>query len=53
MGDGVIGWTAMAGLLVRSGRFRVSELDRDVELERILSDGSEGLWRMFPVLPKK
>ena len=40
-----------AGLgVVRSGRFRVSELDRDVDNDLWCRAGSDGLWRMLPNL---
>jgi len=36
--------------LVKSGRLRVKELDREEEMDRMFSAGSEGLCLMFPTL---
>ena len=33
--------------LVKSGLLRVNELERDVEMDRMLSDGSDGLCLML------
>lgn len=38
---------------VKSGRLRVRELERDVECDRMLKDGSDGLWRMLFNLVEK
>ena len=40
----------MLGNAVKSGRLRVSELERDVECDLMASDGSDGLCRMLPIL---
>lgn len=54
--EGIIIGVKEEGTVVKSGRLalllalRVRELDLDVELERMFSEGSDGLCLIFPVL---